>query len=232
MLNILYLMENKKIQSILPTVFAIMVLTIIGCSIQNTVVAQSNSNDSSGNQTRAEITDEPETTIINKTTIPAQQTTVTVNETTSSLDKSALQPLQNQTMAEAPVDLSAFKNKTVLQPTGEAQTTMLNKTTVPFEQTTVEGINQTQTQQQGQGNQTGTQQQGQGNQTGTQQQGTSDVASNASQSANQTGEAIQGNASEVGAKASEGAQKLGQNITEGAKGFAETIGKGLQDLGK
>ena len=211
MLNILYLMENKKIQSILPTVSAIMVLTIIGCSIQNTVVAQSNSNDSSGNQTRAEITDEPETTIINKTTIPAQQTTVTVNETTSSLDKSALQPLQNQTMAEAPVDLSAFKNKTVLQPTGEAQTTMLNKTTVPFEQTTVEGINQTQ---------------------GQQQQGTSDVASNASQSANQTGEAIQGNAREVGAKASEGAQKLGQNITEGAKGFAETIGKGLQDLGK
>ena len=211
MLNILYLMENKKIQSILPTVFAIMVLTIIGCSIQNTVVAQSNSNDSSGNQTRAEITDEPETTIINKTTIPAQQTTVTVNETTSSLDKSALQPLQNQTMTEAPVDLSAFKNKTVRQPTGEAQTTMLNKTTVPFEQTTVEGINQTQ---------------------GQQQQGTSDVASNASQSANQTGEAIQGNASEVGAKASEGAQKLGQNITEGAKGFAETIGKGLQDLGK
>ena len=214
-------MENKIIKSILPTVFAIMVLAIIGNSIQNTVLAQSNSNDTSGNQTRAEITGEPETAIVNKTTIPAQQTTVTVNETTSSLDKSALQPLQNQTMAEAPVDLSAFKNKTVLQPTGEAQTTMLNKTTVPFEQTTVEGINQTQTQQQGQGNQTGTQ-----------QQGTSDVASNASQSANQTGEAIQGNASEVGAKASEGAQKLGQNITEGAKGFAETIGKGLQDLGK
>ena len=212
MLNILYLMENKIIQSILPTVFAIMVLTIIGCSIQNTVVAQSNSNDSSGNQTRAEITGKPETTIINKTTIPAQQTTVTVNETTSSLDKSALQPLQNQTMAEAPVDLSAFKNKTVLQPTGEAQTTMLNKTTVPFEQTTVGGINQTQGQQQ--------------------QQGTSDVASNASQSANKTGEAIQGNANEVGAKASKGAQKIGENITEGAKGIAETIGKGLQDLGK
>jgi len=51
-------------------------------------------------------------------------------------------------MAEAPVDLSAFKNKTVLQPTGEAQTTMVNKTTVPFEQTTVEGMNQTQGQQQ------------------------------------------------------------------------------------
>ena len=51
-------------------------------------------------------------------------------------------------MGKAPVDLSAFKNKTVLQPTGEAQTTMVNKTTVPFEQTTVEGMNQTQGQQQ------------------------------------------------------------------------------------
>jgi hypothetical protein len=203
-------MQNKRIKSILPTVFAIMVLAIIGNSIQNTVVAQSNSNDSSGNQTRAEITGKPETTIINKTTIPAQQTTVTVNKTTSSLDQSALQPLQNQTMAQAPVDFSAFKNKTILQPTGEAQTTMLNKTTVPFEQTTVGGINQTQTQQ----------------------QGTGDVSSNASQSANKTGEAIQGNASEVGAKASKGAQKLGENVTEGAKGLAETIGKGLQDLAK
>jgi hypothetical protein len=73
------------------------------------------------------------------------------------------QPLQNQTMAEAPADLSAFKNKTVLQPTGEAQTTMVNKTTVPFEQTTIEGINQTQGQQQ-QDNQTITQEQQQGGQ--------------------------------------------------------------------
>src|SRR5215211_5387220 len=154
-----------------------MVLAIIGNSIQNTVLAQSNSNDTSGNQTRTEITGKPETTIVNKTTIPAQQTTVTVNETTSSTDKSALQPLEKQTLGDVPVNLSNIENKTVLQPTGEAQTTMLNKTTVPFEQTTVEGINQTQGQQQQQGgqgqgqqqaNQTGTQQQA--NQTGTQQQ--------------------------------------------------------------
>src|ERR671913_1397994 len=155
-------MENKIIKSIIPTVFAIMVLAIIGNSIPNTVMGQSNSNDTSGNQTRAEITGGPETTIINKTTIPAQQTTVTVNETTSSIDQSALQPLQNQTLGDVPVDLSAIENKTVLQPTGEAQTTMLNKTTVPFEQTTVEGINQTGTQQQG-GQGQGQQQQ-QGNQ--------------------------------------------------------------------
>jgi hypothetical protein len=214
-------MQNKIIKSILPTVFAIMVLAIIGNSIQNTVLAQSNSNDTSGNQTKAEMTGQPETTIVNKTTIPAQQTTVTVNETTSSIDQSALQPLQNQTLGDVPVDLSAIENKTVLQPTGEAQTTMLNKTTVPFEQTTVEGSNQTEAQQQGG--------QGQGQQ---QQQGASDAASGAGQSANQTGEAIQGNASQVGAQASEGAQKLGSNITEGAKGLAETLGKGLQDLTK
>ena len=219
-------MQNKIIKSILPTVFAIMVLAIIGNSIQNTVLAQSNSTGTSGNQTRAEITGQPETAIVNKTTIPAQQTTVTVNETKSSTDQSALQPLQEQTLGDAPVDLSGMENKTVLQPTGEAQTTMLNKTTVPFEQTTVEGGNQTEAQQQG------GQQQQQGGQQQQQQQGAGDEASSASQSANQTGEAIQGNASQVGAQASEGAQQLGGNVTEGAKGLAETIGKGLQDLAK
>ena len=171
MLNILIYMQHKIIKSILPTVFAIMVFAILGNSFQNTVLAQSNSNDTSGNQTRAEITGGPETTIINKTTIPAQQTTVTVNETTSSIDQSALQPLQNQTLGDVPVDLSGIENKTVLQPTGEAQTTMLNKTTVPFEQTTVEGMNQTGAQQaQQQGGQGQGQGQQQGNQTETQAQ--------------------------------------------------------------
>jgi hypothetical protein len=172
-------MEKKIIKSILPTVFAIMVLAIIGNSIQNMALAQSNSNsnETSGNQTRAEITGEPETTIINKTTIPAQQTTVTVNETTSPIDQSALQPLQNQTLGDAPVDLSGFENKTIVKPTGEAKTTTVNQTTVPFEKTIVEGSNQTGAQQQGgqqgqqQGNQTGTQGQQQGGQQGQKQQG-------------------------------------------------------------
>src|SRR5829696_1191520 len=204
-------MENSLIKSILPTVFAIMVLAIIGNSFQNISLAQSNSNETSGNQTRAEITGKPETTIINKTTIPAQQTTVTVNETSSSIDQSALQPLQNQTLGDVPVDLSGIKNKTVLQPTGEAQTTMLNKTTVPFEQTTVEGINQTQGQQQqqsgqGQGqqqaNQTGTQQQA--NQTGTQQQSGQGQGQG---QANQTGTQQQGNQS------SGPLEKIGETIT-------------------
>ena len=198
----MYLQEKMK-KNILSTIFAIMALTIIGSTLQNTVLAQST--DKSGNQTSAEITGTPESTIVNKTTIPAQQTTVTVNKTTSSTDQSSLQPLQKQQLGNPNMDLSGFENKTVLQPTGEAKTTTINKTAVPFEQTTIE------------------------NQTGTPQQ---QSTNGAGKSANQTGEAIQANANEMGANVSQGAQKLGENITEGAKGLAETIGKGLQDLAK
>ncbi|MDW3630049.1 MAG: hypothetical protein QOK71_01290, partial [Nitrososphaeraceae archaeon] len=98
----------------------------------------------------------PETTIINKTTIPAQQTTVVVNETTSPIDKSALEPLQNMNTQDQPIaNLSGFENKTIVKPTGEAKTTTVNQTTVPFEKTIVEGSNQTgsQEQSQQQGNQ-------------------------------------------------------------------------------
>src|SRR5918993_259737 len=215
-------MENKIIKSIIPTVFAIMVLAIIGNSIPNTVMGQSNSNDTSGNQTRAEITGGPETTIINKTTIPAQQTTVTVNETTSSIDQSALQPLQNQTLGDVPVDLSGIENKTVLQPTGEAQTTMLNKTTVPFEQTTVEGINQTGTQQQG--NQTGTQQQG-GQGQGQQQQQEGQEQKQQQQQGNQTGTQQQG-----GQGQQQGGQGQGQQQQQGnqSSGPLEQLGEAIK----
>ena len=155
MLYTLFRMKHKIIQNIIPTVFAVMVLAIMGNSIQNIAFGQSNSNQTSDNLTKAEITGKPETLIVNKTTIPAEQTTITVDKTTSPVDQSVLQPLQNQTIQEQPlVNLSGIENKTVVEPTGQAQTTMLNTTTVPFEQTIVEGVNQTgQQQQQGQGNQ-------------------------------------------------------------------------------
>ena len=44
-------MKNKIIKSILPIVFSIMILTIIGNSIYNTALAQSNSNNTSANPT-------------------------------------------------------------------------------------------------------------------------------------------------------------------------------------
>lgn len=148
--HVYIMMDNKIKQSILPvTAFAIILLAIMGNPIQNTAFGQSNSSENSANQTKAEITGEPETTILNKTTIPAQQTTVEVNETTSPIDKSALEPLQNTNMQDQSIaNLSGFENKTIVKPTGEAKTTTVNQTTVPFEKTIVEGSNQTGSQQQ------------------------------------------------------------------------------------
>jgi hypothetical protein len=162
------MIDNKIKQSLLPvTAFAIMFLAIMVNPIQNTAFGQSNSSENSANQTKAEITGAPETTIINKTTIPAQQTTVVVNETTSPIDKSALEPLQNMNTQDQPIaNLSGFENKTIVKPTGEAKTTTVNQTTVPFEKTIVEGGNQTGSQQQSQQQQPSQQ----NNQTGSQQQ--------------------------------------------------------------
>ena len=72
-----------------------------------------------------------------------------VNETTSPIDKSELEPLQNMNMQDQSIaNLSGFENKTIVKPTGEAKTTTVNQTTVPFEKTIVEGSNQTGSQQQ------------------------------------------------------------------------------------
>jgi hypothetical protein len=159
------MIDNKIKQSLLPfTAFAIMFLALMVNPIQNTAFGQSNSSENSANQTQAEVTGAPETTILNKTTIPAQQTTVEVNETTTPIDKLALEPLQNMNTQDQPIaNLSGFENKTIVKPTGEAKTTTVNQTTIPFEKTIVEGGNQTGSQQQQpsqQNNQTGSQQQG------------------------------------------------------------------------
>ena len=91
----------------------------------------------SQNDTMATITDKPQTTIANQTTIPAEQTTVTVIQTTKSMDQSQIQPLGNQTLTQQSGNLSNVENKTLIQPTGPAITIIVNKTTVPFNQTTI-----------------------------------------------------------------------------------------------
>ena len=60
-----------------------------------------------------------------------------------------LQPLENLTnQTQAPPSLSGIENKTMVTPTGNATTTVVNKTTVPFNQTMVTGgSNQSQEQQ-------------------------------------------------------------------------------------
>ncbi|HEU4824748.1 MAG TPA: hypothetical protein VFS97_15095 [Nitrososphaeraceae archaeon] len=99
------------------------------------------------------------------TTVPAQQTNVTVNQTTEPISPQALQPLENLTQSQTAVNLSGFENKTMVTPTGNATTTIVNKTTVPFNQTMVTAGEANQTTGPGQA---GQQQQNQtgGNQTG------------------------------------------------------------------
>ena len=110
-----------------------------------------NNQTSSSNQTTAKVTGTPQSTILNKTTIPAQQTTVKVNETTKPVGQQSLKPLQNltqQQQQQQPSSLSGIQNKTMVVPTGKATTTLVNKTTVPFNQTMVKSGSANQTQQQ------------------------------------------------------------------------------------
>jgi archaellum component FlaF (FlaF/FlaG flagellin family) len=95
------------------------------------------------NETMATITDKPQTTVANQTTIPAEQTTVTVNQITQPMDQSQIQQLGNQTFTQQLGNLSNLENKTLLQPTGPATTIIVNKTTVPFNQTIIEMGNTT-----------------------------------------------------------------------------------------
>lgn len=112
-------------------------------AISTFTYAQNNSDTNNSmstiqNQTAATLTGQPESVLLNKTTIPAEQTTVTVNQTTEQLQGQAdLQPIGNQTLVEKTPQLSNLENKTMVQSTGPAITTIVNKTTVPFNQTTL-----------------------------------------------------------------------------------------------
>src|SRR5918994_1202277 len=165
---------------ILATTLAVL-LSLAGLtnSLSSTAFAQGNqtptaSSSSSSNQTGAQVTGQPETTVLNETTIPAQQTNVTVNQTAEPVSPQALQPLENLTQSQSAANLSGFENKTMVTPTGPASTTLVNKTTVPFNQTMVSAGEANQTT--GQQNQTGGGQQAQQQQ---QQQANNATASGA-----------------------------------------------------
>jgi hypothetical protein len=59
------------------------------------------------------------------------------------MDQSQIQQPGNQTFTQQLGNLSNLENKTVLQPTGPATTIIVNKTTVPFNQTIIEMGNTT-----------------------------------------------------------------------------------------
>src|ERR671910_2464740 len=150
---------------ILATTLAVLLSLTSLTTLSSTAFAQGNqttaptASSSSSNQTGAQVTGQPETTVLNETTIPAQQTNVTVNQTAEPVSPQALQPLESLTQSQSAANLSGFENKTMVTPTGPASTTLVNKTTVPFNQTMVGAgeVNQTT----GQQNQTGGGQQAQ-----------------------------------------------------------------------
>jgi hypothetical protein len=169
--------DKKHTMSIATTLIALLTFASLAISLDSTAFAQGNQTTTTGassspNQSGAQVTGQPETTVLNKTTIPAQQTNVTINQTTKPVSQQALQPLENLTQSQAATNLSGFENKTMVTPTGNATTTIVNKTTVPFNQTMVTAGEANQTTGQGQaGQQQQNQTQQQQNQTGGNQTG-------------------------------------------------------------
>jgi hypothetical protein len=167
----------NKSTSIITSIVITFALFFASTNVAAQVFAQNTS--SPQNQTSATLTGQAQTAIVNQTTIPAQQTSVTVNQTQEPADnQTQLKPLENQTLQQQVPVLAGLENKTMVQPTGPAITTIVNQTTVPYNQTIIEMGNSTaspqQTGQPQQQNQTGQpQQQNQtgGQQTGQQQQG-------------------------------------------------------------
>ena len=163
--------DKKHMMGVAAALIALLTFASLAISVNSTAFAQGNQTTStppSPNQTGAQVTGQPETTVLNKTTIPAQQTNVTVNQTTEPVSPQALQPLENLTQSQTAANLSGIENKTMVTPTGNATTTIVNKTTIPFNQTMVSAGEANQT--------TGQQQQGQG------QQQTSNATSSSQQS--------------------------------------------------
>ena len=138
--NIIHTLAMKN--AFIFLIFAALLVPSIGIG---SAIAQNQSqsqNQSSAtlpaNQSMATVSDSPQTIIANQTTVPAVQTTVTVNQTSEPLqNQSQLQPLEKQTITSETGNLSNLENKTMVQATGPAVTTIANKTTVPFNQTTI-----------------------------------------------------------------------------------------------
>ena len=127
--------------------FILSSVSIGSAMAQNQTQSQNQSSLSAAipeNQTMATISDNPQTIIANQTTVPVEQTTVTVNQTSKPVqDQSQIQPLGNQTITSETGNLSNIENKTMVQATGPATTTIANKTTVPFNQTPIGSGNST-----------------------------------------------------------------------------------------
>ena len=134
-------MKNAFISLIFAALLISSVVSVGSAIAQNQSQNQNQSSTSTAipeNQTMASISGSPQTVIANQTTVPAEQTTVTVNQTSEPVKgQSQIQPLENQKITSETGDLANIQNKTMVKATGPADTTIANKTTVPFNQTTI-----------------------------------------------------------------------------------------------
>lgn len=129
-----------------PLIFVISFALLLSSVGIGSAIAQSQNQSATvpQNQTMATVSNSPQTIIANQTTVPAEQKTITVNQISKSVQgQSQLQPLQNQTITSEIGNLSNIDNKTMVQATGPAVTTIANMTTVPFNQTTIATTNTT-----------------------------------------------------------------------------------------
>lgn len=150
-------------------IFAILLATVLlsqSAMMSSSVLAQNNSSlqksniSSVENQTTATLTGQAETILLNKTTIPAEQTTVTIDQTTEQVQGQLdLEPIGNQTLVQQTPQLSDLENETMVEATGPAVTTIVNKTVTPFDQTMIGSGQLEEQQQSNQTNQTSQQQQ-------------------------------------------------------------------------
>lgn len=150
--------QKKKTRILVPTgiilvAFLFSVTTLSVYAQQTNDTANQSSVIPTGNTTFAIPTEQPETTIVNKTTIPVEQTNITVTQTTEPVSEQALQPLGEigEIQQQPQVNLSSIENRTILDPAGQATTTIVNETEIPFNQTTIsaqDNANVTATQEQ------------------------------------------------------------------------------------
>ena len=90
---------------------------------------------------------------LNSTVIPLQTTTIEIVTVTKSIDSQMISQIQNMTIAAGvteapPLDLSGIRNQTLFSPMGQSISTIVTRTDVPFNVTTLQfasntGQNQT-----------------------------------------------------------------------------------------
>ena len=132
--------NTNSLLIVITFAFGIMLASTISTA-SVVVFAQKNqtktaASSSSGNQTTTNVTPagKQATRIINQTSIPANQTTTTIQKKTEPVGNVPI-PSGNQLKLSPPgsqAKLPAVSNKTTVSPTGQATTTIINQTSTPL----------------------------------------------------------------------------------------------------